>query len=99
MNRALQLFQGLKASREVLDIEWRLNRLKEMYLPAVQGWGASLAEGRDPHQIGHAQRVADYATKLAREVGVEGWDLTYVRIGAYIHDLGNMAVPSEVLTK
>ncbi len=49
--------------------------------------------------MGHAQRVADYATKLAQEVGVDGWDLTYVRIGAYIHDLGNMAVPAEVLRK
>jgi putative nucleotidyltransferase with HDIG domain len=99
LNRALQIFHDLRAAREVLDIERRLNRLKEMYLPAVQGWGASVAEGKDPHQVGHAQRVADYATKLAKEVGVDGWDLTYVRIGAYIHDLGNMAVPSEVLTK
>jgi putative nucleotidyltransferase with HDIG domain len=32
-------------------------------------------------------------------VGVEGWDLTYIRIGAFIHDLGNMAVPAEVLNK
>ena len=28
-----------------------------------------------------------------------GWDLTYLRIGAFIHDQGNMAVPAEVLAK
>ena len=99
MNRALSLFQALKASREVLDIERRMQRLKEMYLPAVRGWGAQMAEEKDPHLLGHAQRVADYATKLAQEVGVGGWDLTYLRIGAYIHDLGNLAMPAEVLTK
>ena len=99
LNRSLKLFQELKASREVLDIERRLGRLKELYLPAVSGWGAKVAEEKDPYQVGHAQRVADYATKLAKEVGVEGWDLTYVRIGAFIHDLGNMAVPAEVLRK
>ncbi len=99
LNRALGLFQGLKAGREVLDIERRLARLKELYLPAVQGWGAALTEGKDPYQVGHAQRVAEYASKLAREVGVGGWDLTYLRIGALIHDLGNMAVPAEVLSK
>ena len=49
--------------------------------------------------MGHAQRVADYATKLAAEVGVGGWDLSWLRIGAFIHDLGNMAVPAEVLAK
>ncbi len=99
LNRALQLFQAMKASREVLDIERRLDRLKEMYLPAVKGWGSNLTEDKDPYQVGHAQRVADYATKLAKEVGVNGWDLTYIRIGAFIHDLGNMAVPAEVLNK
>jgi len=99
LNRALQLFQTMKASREVLDIERRLDRLKEMYLPAVKGWGSNLTEDKDPYQVGHAQRVADYATKLAKEVGVSGWDLTYIRIGAFIHDLGNMAVPAEVLNK
>lgn len=99
LNRSLKLFQNLKASREVLDIERRLDRLKEMYLPAVRGWGSEQTEEKDPYQVGHAQRVADYATKLAREVGVDGWDLTYIRIGAFIHDLGNMAVPAEVLNK
>jgi putative nucleotidyltransferase with HDIG domain len=99
LNRSLQLFRDLKAGREVLDIERRLDRLKELYMPAVKGWGAGLAEGKDPYQVGHAQRVADYATKLAREVGVNGWDLTWLRIGAFIHDLGNMAVPEDVLQK
>ena len=99
LNRSLKLFQDLKAKREVLDIEKRLERLKELYLPAVKAWGADLTESKDPFQVGHAQRVADYATKLAREVGMQGWDLTWLRIGAFIHDLGNMAVPAEVLGK
>jgi putative nucleotidyltransferase with HDIG domain len=99
MNRSLKLFRELKARREVLDLERRLERLKEMYLPAVQGWGAGRTEAKDPFTTGHSKRVADYATKLARELGMEGWDLTYLRIGALIHDLGNMAVPAEVLLK
>lgn len=99
LNRSLKIFRDLKASREVLDIERRLTRLKELYMPAVKGWGADVTEAKDPFQVGHAARVAEYATKLAREVGVEGWDLTWLRIGAFIHDLGNMAVPAEVLNK
>lgn len=99
LNRSLQLFRELKAGREVLDIERRLERLKELYLPAVSSWGARLAEGKDPFQSGHAKRVAEYATRLGREVGLSGWDLTWLQIGAYIHDLGNMAVPGEVQGK
>lgn len=99
LNRALRLFREMKAGREVLDIERRLERLKALYLPAVRGWGSRMAEGKDPFQSGHAQRVADYAVRLGEEVGVSGWDLTWLQVGAYIHDLGNMAVPGEVQGK
>jgi putative nucleotidyltransferase with HDIG domain len=99
LNRALGIFREMKANREVLDIERRLDRLTQMYMPALDRWGSELAEAKDPYQTGHAQRVADYATKLAREVGMTGWDLSVLGIGAFIHDLGNVAVPQEVLRK
>ncbi|MBW3630618.1 MAG: tetratricopeptide repeat protein, partial [Gemmatimonadetes bacterium] len=99
LNRALGLFREMKANREVVDIQRRLDRLTEMYLPAVNGWGAELSESKDPYQNGHAQRVAAYSVMLAREVGVSGWDLSILNIGAHIHDVGNVAVPAEVLRK
>lgn len=99
LNRALQIFRELKAKREVLDIERRIHRLKEMYLPAVQRWGEQLAESKDAFQSGHAERVAAYATALAREVGVTEWDLMWIQVGALLHDIGKMAVPAEVLGK
>ncbi|MBV9772456.1 MAG: tetratricopeptide repeat protein [Gemmatimonadetes bacterium] len=99
LNRALALFRDLRARREVLDIERRLGRIRELYLPAVEGWGADMGESGDPYQTGHAQRVAEYAGRLAEEVGVTDWDLTWIRIGALVHDIGNMAVPADVLGK
>ena len=99
LNRALGIFRELKAGREVLDVERRLTRLTEMYLPAVKGWGADLTESKDPFQSGHAQRVADYATRLAQEVGMSGWELTNLRVGALIHDIGNQAMPADLLQK
>jgi putative nucleotidyltransferase with HDIG domain len=99
MNRALAIFRELQAGREVLDVERRIQRLQELYLPAVQQWGAARAERKDAFQTGHAQRVADYSTRLARELGVEGWELTWLRIGALLHDIGHEALPAEVLLK
>ncbi|HEX2092370.1 MAG TPA: HD domain-containing phosphohydrolase [Longimicrobiaceae bacterium] len=99
LNRALGLFRDLQARREVLDIERRMTRLRELYLPAVMGWGARLGESKDPYQSGHAERVAEYSTKLASEVGVGEWDMVWLRIGALVHDIGNVALPADVLDK
>jgi putative nucleotidyltransferase with HDIG domain len=99
LNRALGIFRELKARREVLDIERRMHRLKEMYVPAVQRWGEQMAESKDPFRSGHAERVAEYAAALAREVGVTEWDLTWIQVGALLHDIGKTAVPAELLGK
>lgn len=92
MNRAVRIFRELKAGGQVLDIERRMDRLREIYLPAVRVFGAGRAGNGDPSRSDHEQRVADYATKLAREVGVEGWDLTWLHVGALLHNVGSTAI-------
>lgn len=96
LNRALRIFRQLEAEGQVLDIERRLGRLREIYIPAVRALGARRDDALDSARVGHEQRVADYATKLAREVGVEGWDLTWLEIGALVHELGRVAAEDEV---
>lgn len=90
MNRALRNFRELKAGGQVFDIERRMDRLREVYVPAVRAFGAK-RDGSGDAREGHEQRVADYATKLAREVGVEGWDLTWLHVGALLHNIGSVA--------
>jgi putative nucleotidyltransferase with HDIG domain len=43
--------------------------------------------------------VATYAVALARELGLDEEQQTTVRIGAYLHDLGKVRVPHEILNK
>lgn len=99
LNHALALFRELQARREVLDVEQRLARLRALYLPAVRAWGARSTEERDPHQAGHAERVAEYSALLAREAGLAEDAVGWIRLGALVHDVGNVAVPAEVLTR
>lgn len=96
LNRALRIFKRLEAEGQVLDIERRLGRLREIYIPAVRALGARRESTGNAAQAGHEQRVADYATKLAREVGVEGWDLTWLEIGALVHELGRVATEDDL---
>jgi putative nucleotidyltransferase with HDIG domain len=71
---------------------------EEAYLALVCRLG-QLIESNDRYTYGHCERVAAYAVDIARTLGFRGEELTTVRIGAYLHDLGKVAVPHEILNK
>ncbi len=56
-------------------------------------------EIRDPYTAGHQQRVAKLANALARELGLSPDRTEATRIAALLHDVGKIAVPSELLSK
>jgi response regulator RpfG family c-di-GMP phosphodiesterase len=98
LNRAHKLFQELDARREILDLRRRLERLETTYLEAIELWAQDAPSVTAP-LIGRirGRRVADLATQLGAAVGFE--DLNVLRIGSYLHDVGNQAVPPAVLEK
>lgn len=98
LNRAHQLFTQMRANAELMDLELRMDRLEENYLRVMQQWAESI-ESKDRYTAGHCERVANYACMLAAEVGFTGRDLTWFRMGAYLHDVGKTEVPAEVLNK
>ena len=58
-----------------------------------------MVETRDPYTAGHERRVAELATAIAADLGMEGEALTALRLGGLIHDIGKIAVPAEILAK
>lgn len=98
LNRAHQLFGELHASADLLDLDVRLDRLEQTYMRVMERWAESI-ESKDRYTAGHCQRVADYACMLAAEVGFTGRDLTWFRMGAFLHDVGKTAVDVAVLNK
>ena len=56
-------------------------------------------ESRDPYTGGHCERLADYAVALGRHLGLDNDCLVALRRGGYLHDLGKIAVPDEILKK
>ena len=98
LNRAQCLFNELRASRQVADIEQRLDRLQETYLQVVRAWGESI-EAKDNYTAGHCGRVADYTCLLAEAAGFSGRDIVWIRMGAFLHDVGKTAVPETILNK
>jgi putative two-component system response regulator len=64
----------------------------------ILGLGATI-EARDPSTRGHCQRLARYATALGASIGLDRDDLSALERGAFLHDIGKIAVPDSVLLK
>ncbi|MGH7447012.1 MAG: HD domain-containing phosphohydrolase [Longimicrobiales bacterium] len=98
LNNAYHLFRDLGAQAALLDLDRRLDGLEHTYLKVVAAWAESI-DAKDPYTAGHCSRVADYACLLAEDCGLEGRELTWFRMGGYLHDVGKTEVPLEVLNK
>src|SRR5262245_42838401 len=56
-------------------------------------------ESRDPYTEGHCERLAESAASLGRHLGLDDASIVALRRGGYLHDLGKIAVPDEILKK
>jgi putative two-component system response regulator len=58
-----------------------------------------IVEGRDPYTEGHCERLSVHAVELGRHLGMDQDSLIALKRGGYLHDLGKIAVPDEILKK
>jgi putative two-component system response regulator len=56
-------------------------------------------EARDPYTEGHCERLARDASDLGRFLGLDDECVVALRRGGYLHDLGKISVPDEILKK
>jgi putative nucleotidyltransferase with HDIG domain len=98
LNTAHRLFGRLDARVDLVDVSTKVHRLEETYFAVVRDWGQSI-ESSDSYPFGHCERVASLAVALAQELRLDEEQQTTIRIGAYLHDLGKVRVPHEILNK
>jgi putative nucleotidyltransferase with HDIG domain len=98
LNSAYRIFSSLDARLDLVDVGGKRDKLENTYLAVVKEWGESI-ESTDSYTFGHCNRVADYAVAVAEELGLDESAVTTIRLGAYLHDLGKIKVPHEVLNK
>ena len=98
LNTASRLFQRLDARVDLIHVGGKLAELKEAYLAVVRAWGQSI-ESSDSYTFGHCERVARNAVAMARVLELDDHDETAVLLGAYVHDVGQLRIPHELLRK
>jgi len=66
---------------------------------AIMTMLGQIVEARDPYTEGHCERLASYATALGTELGLSAADLDTLNRGAFLHDLGKIAISDGILLK
>jgi PAS domain S-box-containing protein len=72
--------------------------LSQAYEATLDGWARAL-DLRDHGTHGHSRRVVELTVELGRSMGLKDEDLVHLRRGAWLHDIGKMGVPDDILKK
>ncbi len=73
-------------------------RLESSLLQTIQAIALTI-EKRDPYTSGHQQRVAELAVAIGEKLGLSQHRIEGLRLGALIHDIGKVYVPTEILNR
>jgi putative nucleotidyltransferase with HDIG domain len=98
LNTAYRLFHRLDARVDLVHVGGKMAELEGSYLALVREWGQSI-ESSDNYTFGHCERVARQAVAMARALGLDEHTETTILLGAYLHDVGKVRVPHEILKK
>jgi putative nucleotidyltransferase with HDIG domain len=98
LNEAHGLFGRLDARGDLVYVDGKMAELEATYLAVVREWGQSI-ESSDTYTFGHCERVARHALEVALALGLEEEVQTAIQLGAYLHDVGKVRVPHEILNK
>lgn len=109
----IQLFQSLahqigfglrsierqhQLDKQIHEKEQAQERLSGALRSTIEAMSKTM-EWRDPYTAGHQKRVALISMALAHQLGMKNDDVQALYMAAMVHDIGKVAVPSEILTK
>jgi len=80
------------------EIEGLYDELRASYESTLRALVTAL-DFRDNETQGHSLRVVEYAVLVAKKLGVEEPEMTWIRQGSILHDVGKIGVPDAILKK
>jgi putative two-component system response regulator len=87
-----------KEQNTLRQLQLTLKKVKRLFENTV-GALASTLEKRDPYTAGHQHRVGQLANAIAQELGLQEERIEVLRLAAFVHDIGKVGVPADILTK
>jgi putative nucleotidyltransferase with HDIG domain len=80
--------------------QWKaaLSDLERSYDITLEALGDAL-DLKDAETEGHSRRVTAFTIAIAQKMGLPKDDIRIIARGAFLHDIGKMAIPDKILTK
>lgn len=95
-NYQQSLEQMVRARTDLL--RHAMEDLEHSYDVTLEALGDAL-DLKDSETEGHSKRVTAYTIALARAMGISPVEIKIIARGAFLHDIGKMAIPDEILRK
>jgi putative nucleotidyltransferase with HDIG domain len=95
-NYQQSLEEMVRARTEML--RHAIEDLEHSYDVTLEALGDAL-DLKDSETEGHSKRVTAYTIALARAIGLSPAEIKVIARGAFLHDIGKMAIPDEILRK
>jgi len=80
--------------------QWKaaLSELERSYDITLEALGDAL-DLKDAETEGHSRRVTAFTIAIAQRMGLPKDNIRVIARGAFLHDIGKMAIPDKILTK
>jgi len=78
---------------------WRTQDIKLDAFLAIARAIASAVDSRDPHYVGHGERVSEFAKVTARVHGLEIGFIDRLGLAGLLHDVGRLGIPENIIAK
>ncbi len=85
-------------SERTQQLRTALQQTERSYEDTLEALGAAI-DLRDSPTAGHSRRVFLYSMELAKSIGGLEQDIRSIAMGAWLHDIGKLAIPDRVLLK
>jgi putative two-component system response regulator len=89
-----ELFARVKSLLKLKEFTDELENAEAVLVALALG-----IESRDPYTGNHCQRLSHYASDLGRYIGLDEDSVIALKRGGYLHDLGKVSIPDEILKK
>jgi putative nucleotidyltransferase with HDIG domain len=97
-NRNYQTHLEAIVTARTEQLKQAIDRLERSYDITLEALGNAL-DLKDAETEGHSKRVTAYTIAIARAMGLSADQIRVIARGAFLHDIGKMAIPDEILKK
>lgn len=87
-----------KLVQERSNLQDAHSKLLQAYEATIEGWSHAM-DLRDRETEGHSERVTELTVEMAKAMNMDEDELTQIRRGALLHDMGKLGIPDHILHK